>query len=83
MLKFSIVACDFKLKVYFFYLLFIENGCWPEEAYSLVAATTRGSIIYTQIADYTPDGIPLVLCFVLLPDKVSFSIIVCVFLRVN
>ncbi|ERL88815.1 hypothetical protein D910_06197 [Dendroctonus ponderosae] len=46
-----------------------ENGCWPEEAYSLVAASTRGRIIYTQIADYTPDGIPLVLCFIVLPDR--------------
>ncbi|XP_060528608.1 KH domain-containing protein akap-1 [Cylas formicarius] len=41
-----------------------EDGTWAPQAYDLVADITRGSIIYTQIADYTPEGIPLVLCYV-------------------
>ncbi|KAL1494724.1 hypothetical protein ABEB36_010275 [Hypothenemus hampei] len=50
-----------------------EDGSWPDDAYSLVANITKGSIIYTQIADYTTDGIPLVLCYVIPnPKQVIF-----------
>ncbi|XP_066258050.1 KH domain-containing protein akap-1 [Euwallacea similis] len=41
-----------------------EDGSWPDAAYSFVAEITKGSVIYTQVADYTSDGIPLVLCYV-------------------
>ncbi|KAJ8917581.1 hypothetical protein NQ315_000064 [Exocentrus adspersus] len=46
-----------------------EDGTWPEEAYNLVANVTSGKIIYTQIADYTEAGIPLVLCYILQGDQ--------------
>ncbi|XP_050304326.1 A-kinase anchor protein 1, mitochondrial isoform X2 [Anthonomus grandis grandis] len=42
-----------------------EDGSWPEGAYNLIAELTKGSIIYTQVADYTPDGVPVVLCFII------------------
>lgn len=51
-----------------------EDGSWPEEAYTLVADTTKGSIIYTQVSDYTEDGVPLVLCYVVVGPTVSFII---------
>ncbi|KAJ8967755.1 hypothetical protein NQ314_002636 [Rhamnusium bicolor] len=41
-----------------------EDGTWPEGAYNLIADITKGAIIFTQVADYTEDGLPLVLCFV-------------------
>lgn len=41
-----------------------EDGSWSEEAYNLVADVAKGSIMYTQIADYTEDGTPLVLIYV-------------------
>ncbi|XP_057653881.1 A-kinase anchor protein 1, mitochondrial-like [Diorhabda carinulata] len=41
-----------------------EDGSWSEDAYNLVADVAKGSIMYTQIADYTEDGIPLVLIYV-------------------
>ncbi|CAH1100191.1 unnamed protein product [Psylliodes chrysocephalus] len=40
-----------------------EDGSWPEEAYNLIADVAKGSIMYTQVADYTSDGIPLVLIY--------------------
>lgn len=50
-----------------------EDGTWPEAAYNLVAEITKGSIIYTQVADYTPEGIPCVLCYVVIgPREVVF-----------
>lgn len=50
-----------------------EDGTWPEEAYSLVADITKGALIYTQVADYTDAGIPLVLCYVVVgPQSVVF-----------
>lgn len=44
--------------------LFAEDGSWPEEAYNLVADIAKGHLIYTQVADYTEEGIPLVLCYI-------------------
>lgn len=41
-----------------------EDAEWAEEAFSLVADLTKGSIILTQVAEYTEDGIPLVLVYV-------------------
>ncbi|XP_018561971.1 A-kinase anchor protein 1, mitochondrial [Anoplophora glabripennis] len=50
-----------------------EDGTWPEEAYSLVADITKGALIYTQVADYTDAGVPLVLCYVVVgPQSVVF-----------
>lgn len=50
-----------------------SDGSWPEEAYNIVAEVTKGSIIYTQVADYSPEGVPLVLCFVVTgPQDVVF-----------
>lgn len=50
-----------------------EDGTWPEEAYSLVADITKGALIYTQVADYTDAGIPLVLCYIVVgPQSVVF-----------
>ncbi|CAG9770081.1 unnamed protein product [Ceutorhynchus assimilis] len=46
-----------------------KDGTWPQGAYDLVANTTKSSVIYTQIADYTPDRVPLVLCYVILNSK--------------
>lgn len=48
-----------------------EDGSWPEEAYHFVADITKGHLIYTQIADYTEEGIPLVLCYVVAGPEVS------------
>ncbi|KAF7284796.1 hypothetical protein GWI33_021554 [Rhynchophorus ferrugineus] len=43
-----------------------EDDSWPEEAYTLVNNIAKGSIIYTQIISYCPDGItPLVYCYVI------------------
>ncbi|CAH1957628.1 unnamed protein product [Acanthoscelides obtectus] len=50
-----------------------EDGTWPEEAYNVVADITKGAIIYTQVADYTEDGVPLVLCYVVVgPTSIIF-----------
>lgn len=50
--------------------IFAEDGSWPEEAYNLVADITKGTIMYTQIADYAEDGVPLVLCYVVVGPQV-------------
>lgn len=50
--------------------LILEDGTWPEEAYSLVADITKGALIYTQVADYTDAGVPLVLCYVVVGPQV-------------
>lgn len=63
----------------FFLLIYIiYNSCfsgeeaeWSEDAFKLVADLTRGSIIYTQVVNYTEDEIPLVLIYVVLPPQVS------------
>lgn len=52
------------------YFLIAEDGTWPEEAYSLVADITKGALIYTQVADYTDAGVPLVLCYVVVGPQV-------------
>nr|CAI5817853.1 unnamed protein product [Callosobruchus analis] len=50
-----------------------EDNIWPEEAYNTVADITKGAIIYTQVADYQEDGVPLVLCYVVTgPTSVVF-----------
>nr|CAH7750231.1 unnamed protein product [Callosobruchus chinensis] len=50
-----------------------EDNSWPEEAYNAVADITKGAIIYTQVADYGEDGVPLVLCYVVIgPTSVVF-----------
>ncbi|CAG9864954.1 unnamed protein product [Phyllotreta striolata] len=50
-----------------------EDGSWPEEAYNLIADVAKGSIMYTQVADYTEDGVPLVLIYVVLgPQNVVY-----------
>ncbi|KAF2896885.1 hypothetical protein ILUMI_09295 [Ignelater luminosus] len=46
-----------------------EEVEWSEDAFKLVADLTRGSIIYTQIVNYTEDEIPLVLIYVVLPPQ--------------
>lgn len=53
----------------------IEDGSWPEEAYTLVADITKGTIMYTQVADYTEDGVPLVLCYVVVGPQVRISFV--------
>ncbi|CAG9817096.1 unnamed protein product [Phaedon cochleariae] len=50
-----------------------EDGSWPEEAYNLVADVAKGSIMYTQVADYTENGTPLVLIYIVVgPQSVIF-----------
>ncbi|KAG5868886.1 KH domain-containing protein akap-1 [Gonioctena quinquepunctata] len=50
-----------------------EDGSWPEEAYNLVAEVAKSTIMYTQVADYTEDGIPLVLIYIVVgPQSVIF-----------
>jgi A-kinase anchor protein 1 len=49
-----------------------ESG-WREEAYSGVAEMTKGAIVFTQVVDYTDEGIPLVYCYLILgPTQVLF-----------
>ncbi|RZC35495.1 KH domain-containing protein C56G2.1 [Asbolus verrucosus] len=51
----------------------VEESGWCEEAYTAVAQMTKGAIIYTQVVDYTEDGIPLVYCYLILgPTQVVF-----------
>lgn len=56
-----------------------EESVWPEEAYNYVAELTKGAIVYTQISDYTEDGIPLVYCYVVVGPQVSFVFIYSLF----
>lgn len=46
-----------------------DDAEWAEEAFSLVASLTKGSIILSQIAEYTEDGTPLVLIYVSVPPQ--------------
>ncbi|XP_028130291.1 KH domain-containing protein akap-1 [Diabrotica virgifera virgifera] len=46
-----------------------EDGSWPEEAYNLIADVAKGSIMYTQVADYTEDGLPLVLIYAVIGSQ--------------
>lgn len=55
--------------------MFSEDGSWPEEAYNLVADVAKGHLIYTQVADYTEEGIPLVLCYIVSGPEVSLNCI--------
>lgn len=50
-----------------------EEAAWAEEAYTHVAEMTKGAIVYTQISNYTEDGIPLVYCYVVVGPQVSIS----------
>lgn len=52
---------------------FSEDGSWPEEAYNLVADIAKGHLIYTQVADYTEEGIPLVLCYIVAGPEVNIE----------
>ncbi|KAL3267719.1 hypothetical protein HHI36_006849 [Cryptolaemus montrouzieri] len=46
---------------------------WPEEAYNLMASLTKGSIIYTQVIEYTDEDIPLVHCYAVIgPQQLVF-----------
>ncbi|KAK4875242.1 hypothetical protein RN001_011664 [Aquatica leii] len=50
-----------------------DDAEWAEEAFNLVADLTRGAIMYTQVAEYTDEGIPLVLIYVAVsPQQVIF-----------
>lgn len=50
-----------------------ETAEWSDDAFKLVADLTKGAIIYTQIAEYTEDGVPLVLIYVAIgPQRVVF-----------
>lgn len=46
-----------------------DDGSWSEGAYNLIAELTKGSLIYTQVAGYTPDDIPLVLCYIVTNNR--------------
>ncbi|XP_072381189.1 KH domain-containing protein akap-1 [Diabrotica undecimpunctata] len=52
-----------------------EDGSWPEEAYNLVADLAKGSIMYTQVADYTEDGLPLVLIYAVIGSQVKYTFV--------
>ncbi|KAI4460876.1 tudor domain containing protein [Holotrichia oblita] len=46
---------------------------WSDEAYSIVAELTKGALTYTQVADYTNEGVPLVLMYIFVgPQEVVF-----------
>lgn len=48
---------------------------WSDEAYSIVAELTRGALTYTQVADYTSDGVPLILMYIFVGPQVTRIII--------
>ncbi|XP_044271689.1 KH domain-containing protein akap-1 [Tribolium madens] len=51
----------------------VEETGWRDEAFNAVVEMTKGAIIYTQIVDYTEEGIPLVYCYLILgPRQVVF-----------
>lgn len=54
-------------------LIVSDDGAWSEGAYNLIAELTKGSLIYTQVAGYTPDDIPLVLCYIVTNNRVSWN----------
>ncbi|KAF5269684.1 hypothetical protein FQA39_LY08607 [Lamprigera yunnana] len=46
-----------------------EDAEWAPEAYTMVADLTKGNIVSTQVAEYTTDGIPLVLIYVIVSSQ--------------
>lgn len=52
---------------------FTDADKWAQEAYNHIAEMARGAIIYTQIVNYTEDGIPLVHCYIAVAPQVRYT----------
>lgn len=53
-------------------MCFLDNETFVQEAYTHVVQMTTGSLIYTQVNNYTEDGIPLVYCYIAVGPQVIF-----------
>lgn len=50
---------------------FIAGERWSDEAFSIVAELTKGALTFTQVADYTNEGVPLVLMYIFVGPQVK------------
>lgn len=53
---------------------YAEDGTelWPQEAYDMIVEMTKSAVVYTQVVDYTEDGVPLVYIYIRGPQHVIF-----------